>query len=378
MNVLVLNAGSSSLKLSLYGFPKEHLLLRVHVDGIGKNLATISMAGATIRKRMTTHKDALDYVFSHFPENVAIDVVSHRVVHGGEYFTEPKKITTAVLRKLKTLKDLAPLHLPANIEGIEAAKASLPKATHVAVFDTAFHATIPEVAYRYGVEEAWYKKYGVRRYGFHGSSHQHIMQEVKKLLSKQRVNVISCHLGNGSSVCAIRKNKSIETSMGFSPLSGVLMGTRSGDVDPEVIYFLKKNGVPFEEVQEHLEKNSGFMGLMGTNDLREIYSKAKKGNKKARFTIDFFSYEVARYVGMYAALLGDVDALAFTGGIGEAAFYVRKKICAYLQGLSIKLDTKKNRDNKLLVHTRSSKMKVFVIKTNEEIVMAKEAISCLK
>jgi acetate kinase len=374
MNVLVVNAGSSSIKFALYELPEQYLLLRAHVDGIGSKTTKISFAGATITKAMKTHKEAMEFLFTHLPQEVVIDMVVHRVVHGGEEFTTPTKITSAVLKKIKKLSSLAPLHVPANIAGIESAKSVLPKAKHVAVFDTAFHSTIPEVAYRYGVEEAWYNKYGVRKYGFHGMSHQYIMQQSKNLLRKKSVNIISCHLGNGSSICAIKKNKSIETSMGFSPLSGVMMGTRSGDIDPEVMFFLKEKGVPYKEVEQHLQKHSGFKGLMGTNDLRKIYAKAKAGNKKAKFTIDLFSYEVARYVGMYASLLGSIDALVFTGGIGEAAFYVRKKIVDYLPLLGIKLDSKKNYANKERIHAKNSKLKVYVIPTNEELVMVQEAL----
>lgn len=368
MNTLVINSGSSSIKLSL--FSNDDILLHAHVDGIGGNTIT-TFEGATIRRKLDNHEQALSLLFQHLPADIVVDRVGHRVVHGGELYVVPTKISSAVLRKLKSLVELAPLHLPANIAGIVVAKQLLPRAMHVAVFDTAFHSTIPEVAYRYGVEQSWYKKYGIRKYGFHGTSHQFMMEESKKLLHKRYVNIISCHLGNGSSVCAIRKNKSIETSMGFSPLSGVLMGTRSGDLDPEVIFYLKEHGLKLDEIEQHLEKNSGFKGLMGTNDLRIIYKKAKEGHKRAQLAIDLFAYEVARYVGMYASLMSSVDALVFTGGIGELAFYIRKKVVNYIPYLNIKIDGNKNRANKLRIHAPNSNINVYVIPTNEELVIAR-------
>lgn len=377
MKVLVVNAGSSSLKVQIISFPKQEVVMKGHVDGIGTN-TIIKIDGATLQKKISTHHQALKYVLSHIDEK-DIDVIAHRVVHGGELFAKPVKITSSVISKIEQLSKLAPLHNPANVSGIKACKKLFPKTPQVAVFDTAFHQTIPEYAYMYALPFKYYNKYRIRRYGFHGSSHEYVMEKTKKLLNKSSINIISCHLGNGSSVTAIKNNKSIDTSMGFTPISGLIMGTRSGDVDPGIIPFLAQNeNLSPQDMDALLNKKSGFLGIDGFSDMRELYTRSNQGDKHAKLAIEMLCYDLAKYIGSYYAILGKFDALVFTGGLGEQAYYVRKKVCEYLTHFGVKIDVKKNKDGAQKISASSSKVKIFVVAAHEELVIAKHAASLLK
>lgn len=290
-----------------------------------------------------------------------IDKVGHRIVHGGEKYTKPTKINFLNIRQLEKLNALAPLHNPANISCLKAARKVLPKATHYAVFDTAFHATLPEKAFLYGLPYKLYKKEGIRRYGFHGTSHEYIAGELKKYKK-----IISCHIGNGVSVTAIENGKSVDTSMGFTPLEGPMMGTRSGTIDPAIIFHLAKKR-SLAEIEKILEHQSGFLGLSEiSSDIRDLWAKPKSAGTLRVF--DVFSYQMAKIIfGMYAN--GQPAAISFTAGIGENAFYLRSRICKYL---NIELDEKANKANAYEISSKKSKVKVFVIKTNEELQIARK------
>lgn len=341
MSTLVINAGSSSLRYALFNGEKE--LNRGHID------------------RIKNHEEAMRSVLKILKDQ-KIDKVGHRVVHGGEKFTKPTKINFLTIRQLEKLNDLAPLHNPANLACIKAARKILPKATHYAVFDTAFHSTLPEKAFLYGLPYKLYKKEGIRRYGFHGSSHEYIASQLKKYKK-----IISCHIGNGVSVTAIENGKSVDTSMGFTPLEGPMMGSRCGTIDPAIIFHLAKNQ-PLAEIEKTLEHESGFKGLSEiSSDIRDLWAKPKSAGTLRVF--DVFSYQMAKIVlGMYAAI-GLPNALVFTAGIGENAFYLRSRICKYL---NIELDENANKANAHEISSKKSKVKVFVIKTNEELQIARK------
>jgi len=307
-----------------------------------------------------------------------IDGVGHRVVHGGEKFTGSVPITDEVIKSIKENFDLAPLHNPANLAGIMAAKKLLSDVAEVACFDTAFHQTIPKTAFLYALPYELYEKHRVRRYGFHGTSHRYIARRIGELLGKDKyaVNAITCHLGNGCSITAVREGCSVDTSMGLTPLEGLVMGTRSGDVDPAIIFYLAdKLEMNTQEINSLLNKKSGLLGISGvSNDMRHLLEDAEKGDKRAELALDIFSYRVRKYIGAYKAVLGKVDALAFTGGIGENAVRVREKICSNLEELGIKLDSARNTDIKGrkegLISTDDSPTRVFVIPTDEEVRIA--------
>lgn len=340
MSTLVINAGSSSLRFALFDGEKE--LNRGHID------------------RIKSHEEAMRSVLKILKDQ-KIDKVGHRVVHGGEKFTKPTKINFLNLRQLEKLSDLAPLHNPANIACIQAARKVLPRAAHYAVFDTAFHSTLPEKAFLYGLPYKLYKKEGIRRYGFHGTSHEYIAGELKKYKK-----IISCHIGNGVSVTAIQNGKSVDTSMGFTPLEGPIMGTRSGTIDPAIIFHLAKNR-SLTEIEKILEHESGFKGLSEiSSDIRDLWAKPKSAGTLRVF--DVFSYQMAKIIlGMYAN--GQPAAISFTAGIGENAFYLRSRICKYL---NIDLDEKANMANAHEISSKKSAIKVFVIKTNEELQIARK------
>ncbi len=340
MSTLVINAGSSSLRFALFNGEKE--LNRGHID------------------RIKSHDEAMRSVLKILKDQ-KIDKVGHRVVHGGEKFTKPTKINFLNLRQLEKLNGLAPLHNPANIACIKAARKVLPRATHYAVFDTAFHSTLPEKAFLYGLPYKLYKKEGIRRYGFHGTSHEYIAGELKKYKK-----IISCHIGNGVSITAIQNGKSVDTSMGFTPLEGPMMGTRSGTIDPAIIFHLAKNR-SLTEIEKILEHESGFKGLSEiSSDIRDLWAKPKSAGTLRVF--DVFSYQMAKIIlGMYAN--GQPAAISFTAGIGENAFYLRSRICKYL---NIDLDEKANMANAREISSKKSAIKIFVIKTNEELQIARK------
>lgn len=369
MNILIINAGSSSLKYELFNQKLESLadgyIERIGQKGRHKNhLAAVQQALQSLIK---------DGIITDLKE---IAAVGHRVVHGGEKYQKPTRITASVEKEIKKLSSLAPLHNPPNLEGIKACKKLLPKAKQVAVFDTAFHQTLPAKAFMYALPYKLYKKDGIRRYGFHGTSHSYTSKETIKLLKKKQSKIITCHLGNGSSITAIKNGVSIDTSMGFTPLQGVPMGTRSGDIDPAIALKLAKKLSP-EKADELLNKKSGFKGISElSSDMRDLL-KTRKTKKKSQLAIDMFAYKVAQYIAAYSASLQGLDAISFTGGIGENSGYIRSQICHYLAHLGVALDPAKNRTNKILISKKQSRVKVYAIPANEEKEIAMQTLQLI-
>ncbi len=372
MKILVINAGSSSIKYKLFNIQKnkEKELYKGMIEKIGQ------------KNGIKTHKEAIELALKKLIEGKKIKntkeikAVGHRVVHGGETYTKPTLITPKVLKTLKKLSNLAPLHNPHNIEGIKACQHLLKEAKQVAIFDTAFHQTLPEKAYLYAIPINLYKKHKIRKYGFHGTSHRYIAEKTIQLLNKKQTKIITCHLGNGSSITAIKNGKSIDTSMGYTPLEGIPMGTRSGNIDPALVEIIgEKLKITTKEVIQLLNTESGLKGIYEkSSDLRDIRN-AK--TKRARLTQEILSYKIAQYIGAYTATLNGLDAITFTGGIGEHAYYIRKTVCSYLTFLGIKLNDKKNKQNAQEISTKTSKIKIYIIKTNEEQQIAKETYSLL-
>lgn len=306
-----------------------------------------------------------------------IKAIGHRIVHGGEKFSGSVVITEEVLKTVEECVELAPLHNPPNILGIKACQKLLPHTPQVGVFDTAFHQTMPKYAYLYGVPYQWYEKYGIRRYGFHGTSHKYVSKRAAEILGEplESLKIITCHLGNGSSVAAVKEGKSIDTSMGFTPLEGLMMGTRSGSIDPAIITFIQeKEGLKASEVNNLLNKKSGVLGISGYSDFRDIEERAMTGDEKAKLALDMFCYQVAKYIGAYAAAMNGVDAIVFTAGVGENSDIVRKGVVQYLGYLGTTLDKEKNkvRGKEAIISTKDSKVKILVVPTNEELMIARE------
>ncbi len=393
MNVLVINCGSSSLKYQVINSDSEEVLAkglceRIGIDG---RLVYQPKGGEkeTTDAPMPTHKEAVSMVLEALVNEKTgalksldeIGAVGHRVVHGGEKFTTSTVITDEVLKTVEECNDLAPLHNPANIIGINACRELMPNVPMVAVFDTAFHQTMPKKAFMYGVPYEYYEKYGVRKYGFHGTSHSFVSKRAAEIVGKpyDSLKTIVCHLGNGASICAVYNGKSVDTSMGLSPLEGLIMGTRSGDVDPSVIEFIaNKENLSVSDVLNILNKKSGVEGISGvSSDFRDLEAAAHDGNEKAILATDMFSYRVAKYVGSYVAAMNGVDVIAFTAGIGENTSFIRKKILAYLGYLGITVDEKANevRGEEKLISTSDSKVAVYVIPTNEELAIARETVA---
>ncbi|MCD6357745.1 MAG: acetate kinase, partial [Thermoproteales archaeon] len=315
--------------------------------------------------------------------------VGHRVVHGGEKYAKPVVIDEDVMRTIEELSILAPLHNPANLAGIRGAMKAFKDAVHVAVFDTAFHATLPEEAYLYAIPYELYEKYRIRRYGFHGISHEYVARRAAEILGRplEELRIITLHLGNGASAAAVKYGKSVDTSMGLTPLEGLVMGTRSGDIDPAIFYFLmKQEGMSADEVYELLNKRSGLLGLSGvSNDVRLIWEEFKKGNRRAELAFRVFAYRIKKYIGAYAAAMGGVDAIVFTAGIGEksseVSSYIRRLVCEGLEFLGVKLDEERNRDPEkygYVISSDDSRVKVLAIPTNEELLMAREVYRILQ
>jgi len=410
MNVLVLNCGSSSVKfqiietdLDMIEKNADRLLARGVLERIGSHSLITFEASGQSKVRMDAplrdHRGAIDMILRWVisPDSKIdkitslsdIHAVGHRVVHGGEKFNRSAKISPEIISGIEDCIELAPLHNPANIKGIRAVTELLGETMpQVAVFDTAFHSTMPEAAYLYGLPYQIYRRYKIRRYGFHGTSHRYIAfryrQEFK--LEREQVNIISIHLGNGCSACAILNGASIDTSMGFTPLEGLVMGTRSGDIDPSILEFLyHKEGLTFAEMDHLLNKRSGLLGISGlTNDMRELVEEeAEHQDRRAKLAIDIFSLRVRKYIGAYFAEMGGkAEAVVFTGGIGENAPSVRENICRGLDGIGLSLDKKKNRaikDRKSgLISTEDSKLKAYVFPTNEELLIARDTVRVIK
>jgi len=389
MNILVLNSGSSSVKYQMFDPEKKQRLAKGVVERIG-------MAGAMLTHQpydreeirlsgeILDHKVAIEYVLSILlsknhgviKDKSEIAAVGHRVVHGGEAFSESQLITSDVIKEIARCMDYAPLHNPTNLKGIRATQALLPDAPQVAVFDTAFHQTMPNQAYMYGLPYVLYKRHGIRRYGFHGTSHLYVSVRLSELTGKplEQQKVITCHLGNGCSVAAIKEGKSIDTSMGFTPLEGLLMGTRSGDLDPAIVlHIMNKEELAMHEANTMLNKHSGIQGLSGiSSDMREIEEEYEENNR-ARLAFNVFCYRIKKYIGSYAAAMGGVDNIVFTGGIGENSSMVREHVLNELDFLGIQLDDKRNQaeeKGEREVSGKESRVKVFVIPTNEELVIA--------
>ena len=390
MKVLVINAGSSSVKYFLYQMPGAEVLARGLVEKIGEETSTLShfYHGKIhpITSKIEDVQKAIELILQTLADEEVgalhqiseIGAVGHRVVHGGEEFTGSVIINEKVIASIKKFADLAPLHNPPNLAGILAAQHHLPNVKQVACFDTAFHATIPKVAYMYALPYELYEKYGIRRYGFHGISHRYVARRAAAIMGKGKydINAITCHLGNGCSVTAVKEGNSIDTSMGLTPLEGVPMGTRSGDLDPAILFYLAGKGYNINELNTLCNKQSGLLGLSGiSNDMRNLQEFARKGDARAKLAIDVFCYRIKKYVGAYAAVLDTVDAVVFTGGIGENSVFMREKICNAVTQIGVKLDLAANRDavaKEAEINTKDSKVKVFVIPTNEQAAIAND------
>jgi len=395
MKVLVVNSGSSSIKYRLFDMTDESLLAKGLVEriGISGSLITHYPTGKDIMKEeidIPDHRRGIELVVDALLNNnhgvikdiSEISAVGHRVVHGGEKYSGSVLINQDVMETLNKYIELAPLHNPPNILGIKVCQELLPDTPQVGVFDTAFHQTIPEKAYLYGLPYHYYEKYQVRRYGFHGTSHKYVAIKAAEMLGKEleELKVITCHLGNGSSLTAVKNGKSVDTSLGFGTISGVIMGTRCGDVDPAVIPFLmEKEGLSSKEMNNILYKKSGFIGLSEgiSSDKRDLEEKANEGDKKAKRTLDVLHYGLKKYIGAYTAVMNGLDVLVFTAGIGENSPKLRKNVCADLTCFGIEIDDNKNnhaKGSKTVISTDNSKVKVMVIPTNEELMIARDTM----
>ncbi|MDO5156594.1 MAG: acetate kinase [Eubacteriales bacterium] len=395
MLVFVVNCGSSSLKYQLIDSESEKVIAkglceRIGIDGrlthkpTGKDEVVKEVA-------MPDHKAAVSFVLEALSDTECgvikdlseIDAVGHRIVHGGEKFAKSVVITDEVMKAIEECNDLAPLHNPANLIGITACQALMPNIPMVAVFDTAFHQTMPREAYLYGVPFEYYEQYKVRKYGFHGTSHSFVSKRLLNIIGKENEEskVIICHLGNGSSITAVKNGESVDTSMGFTPLDGLLMGTRSGSIDPAVVQFLAaKLDCSLDDVLTILNKKSGVEGISGvSSDFRDLEKASNEGNKRATIALDMFAYRCAQFIGSYVAVMNGVDAIAFTAGIGENNISMRKKICEYLGYLGICIDDNKNnvRGEEACISTEDSNVSVYVIPTNEELAIARETVALI-
>jgi acetate kinase len=375
MKILVFNSGSSSVKIRLFDMPEEQLIASCQVEKIGQPDATFSQD--EIKKVISApdHTTAIAYICNHLnlsPNDIA--AVGHRVVQGGEKFIEATRISSDIEKEIDALKAFAPLHTPPNMAGIRAGQTIMPNATHVAVFDTAFHQTMPEHAYRYAIPTIYYTRDHIRRYGFHGTSHRYVSERASEILNHPFTG-ISCHLGNGCSITAIKNGQSMDTSMGFTPLEGVAMGTRSGDIDPAAVLNLaQKLGI--KETDHLLNRESGLLGLSEkSNDLRELLASALNGDAKCQLALNVFTYRITKYIGSYLAILGPIDGIIFTGGIGENSPDIRQQILTNLTHLGIQLDHKKNTSSigqENTISTETSPIQIFVIPTDEERLIARQ------
>ena len=396
MNILVINCGSSSLKYQLINSETEGVLAKGLCERIGiDGMLTYQPEGGEKEKSeiaMPTHTEAINAVLAALTNEKSgvikslseVGAVGHRVVHGGEKFTSSCLINDESMKAIEECNDLAPLHNPANLIGIRACQELMPGVPMVAVFDTAFHQTMPDVAYTYGIPYEYYEKYKVRRYGFHGTSHSYVSKRTAEIVGKpyDQMKIIVCHLGNGASISAVNCGKSVDTSMGLTPLEGLVMGTRSGDLDPAIIDFVgKKEGLSLDEMNEVLNKKSGMLGISGvSSDGRDLEAAAETGNKRAQLALDVFDYRVIKYIGAYAAAMNGVDAIAFTAGIGENNIKMRKDVCSSLTYLGVKLDEEKNnvRGEERIISAHDSKVQVLLVPTNEELAIARETLALVK
>ncbi|MDR9397319.1 acetate kinase [Pontimonas sp.] len=370
--VLVVNSGSSSVKYQVIDLPSEQVIDKGQRDRVGIDGGDFP-----------THRAAIADIVASLPANVSLDLVGHRVVHGGARFTEPVVIDRDVILGIDEVSALAPLHNPANLEGIHAVTEVMPELPQVAVFDTAFFSTLSPAAYDYALPRDVVEKYGIRKYGFHGTSHDYVTGELRGLMppTKNPLRVVSFHLGNGSSVAAVRGGVAVDTSMGLTPLAGLVMGTRSGDIDPSVVLYLQREaGLSLEEVDELLNRHSGLLGLSGHSDMRDLSEHAEQGDPDALHALDVWSWRAKHYLGAYLAQLGGLDAIVFTGGIGENSAALRARAVSGLEGLGIEMDEQRNlahSDRPRLVSTDDSAVSLWVIPTNEELYIARRAVECV-
>lgn len=397
MNIFVVNSGSSSIKYQFFKMPDERPICTGLVERIGLegSLITHKLIAKGEEKIISRRLDLPDHESGlkevahmltdpeigviHNPQE--IEAVGHRVVHGGESFASTTVITPEVKSEIKKLFSLAPLHNPANYLGIEVSEKIFTKAKQIAVFDTAFHQTLPEKAYRYAIPRSFYKEHGIRVYGFHGTSHKYVSKKASEYLQNPLAKLITVHLGNGCSMTAVDAGKSMDTSMGFGPLNGLVMGTRSGDVDPFIIFHLVNQlGYSLDQVNNVLNKQSGMLGLTGFSDMRDVTKAIAEGNEEAELAYKIYAYRIKKYIGAYAAILNGLDAIVFTGGVGENDINVRRLVCADMDFLGIKLDEERNRirSNEVReINETSSRVKVLVIPTNEELEIVKQCFKLL-
>ena len=362
----MLNSGSSSLKFQLFDMDSHRVLYSDLIEQVSDHQQAIMAMAEQLSAQ------------GHIRSLADLDAIGHRVVHGGEGFKRPTLIDTQTIEAIEQLIPLAPLHNPANLLGIKMARQSAPEVPQVAVFDTAFHASLPDYAYTYGLPYELYKKYHIRRYGFHGTSHQYVTRQAAEFLERtygiKNTRLISLHLGNGASAAAVLNGQSIDTSMGMTPLEGLLMGSRSGDIDPAILFYLaRETGADIDTLDDLLNKQSGLKGLCGQNDMRTIIEQADQGDKLSTLAIHIFCYRIKKYIGAYAAALNGIDGLIFTGGIGENSDFIREQVCTNMNGLGIIMDSNKNQAaNDALSELQSphSKVKILAVKTNEELEIA--------
>ena len=404
MRILVLNSGSSSIKYQLFEMRDRSVLARGSAERIGETGSRLVHrerdAAEQIESdvQMADHRMAIDRIVTILNESSVLSDgeglagIGHRVVHGGETFFEPTRIDDDVLTVIRSLSSLAPLHNPANLLGIEVARERRPDLPQVAVFDTAFHRSIPPHAYHYAIPHEWYEQHGVRRYGFHGTSHAYVAREAAAFLgrSADELNLIVLHLGNGASACAIAGGRSIDTSMGLTPLEGLVMGTRSGDLDPALIFHVaRQSGASLDEIDKALSSRSGLEGLCGSADLRDVLARERDGDEQAAIAVGVYLYRIRKYIGAYTAALGRVDALVFTAGVGENSSEIRERVCQGLDALGIEVDPERNpirndahgkarRQDPRAIHAEGSRVDVLVVPTNEELEIALQTLRCIE
>ena len=396
MKVLVINSGSSSIKYQLFDITGAQVLASGLIERIGEPQARHrhtdsqgTVEETESKLAIPTHRDGLLRIGKVLRESGAIhdlselSAIGHRVVHGGEYFKEPTLIDQEVLDRIRKMIPLAPLHNPANLMGIEVALQAAPDIPQVAVFDTAFHQSIPQHAWRYALPEKLYSQQHVRRYGFHGTSHHYVAKQAAQQLGKPlaSLNLITLHLGNGASAAAIRQGRSVDTSMGMTPLEGLIMGTRCGDIDPAIHFYLsRETGLSNEEVETLLNKDSGLKGICGSNDMREVHRLADAGDERARLALEMYCYRIKKYIGAYYAVLGHLDAVVFTGGIGENDAQTRAQSCAGMTTLGIEIDSEKNSqrsEGAFAINSDTGPVSILVIPTDEELEIALQTVACI-
>jgi acetate kinase len=399
MKILVINSGSSSIKYRLFDMAAKTVLASGVLEQIGEAESRLThhtrnaqgeMAAIEKTDAVADHQAGFELIGTVLGESGALQDISelsgigHRVVHGGEKFTQPTLINKKVIGTIRRLIPLAPLHNPANLLGIEVVMQSAPRVPQVAVFDTAFHQSIPEHAFRYAIPQNLYERHHVRRYGFHGTSHHYVAKQAARIIAcpLNSLNLISLHLGNGASAAAVKKGKSIDTSMGMTPLEGLIMGTRSGDIDPAIVFYLgRQTGLGRDEVESILNKDSGLKGICGVNDMREIEKLARAGDSRAQLALEMFCYRIQKYIGAYHAVLGSLDALIFTAGIGENSTFIRAGVGQGLAHLGIEIDPEKNdrKSNKAFeIQKHGSSVRILVIPTNEELEIAEQTAACIE